>query len=57
MEGYEVGAVPNGERAMPAYEKRPADAGNIWAEPEPGKRVRICVAVPLASVSWPAGAV
>jgi signal transduction histidine kinase len=31
--------------------------GRIWAEPEPGKRVRICFALPLAGVSSPAGAV
>ncbi len=31
-----------------------AHGGNIWAEPEPGKRVRICFAVPLASVRSPA---
>ena len=33
-----------------------AHGGNIWAEPEPGKRVRICFAVPLASVGSPASA-
>ena len=28
-----------------------AHGGRIWAEPEPGKRVRICFALPLAGVS------
>ena len=32
-----------------------AHGGDIWAEAEPGKRVRICFAVPLPSVSTPAG--
>jgi len=34
-----------------------AHGGRIWAEPEPGKRVRICFALPLAGASSPAGAV
>jgi signal transduction histidine kinase len=34
-----------------------AHGGRIWAEPEPGKRVRICFVLPLAGVSSPAGAV
>ena len=34
-----------------------AHGGRIWAEPEPGKRVRICFALPSAGVSAPAGAV
>ena len=34
-----------------------AHGGRIWAEPEPGKRVRICFALPLAGVSSTAGAV
>jgi signal transduction histidine kinase len=31
-----------------------AHGGNIWVEPEPGKRVRICFAMPLARDSSPA---
>lgn len=34
-----------------------AHGGRIWAEPEPGKRVRICFTLPLAAVSSPAAAV
>jgi signal transduction histidine kinase len=34
-----------------------AHRGRIWAEREPGKRVGICFALPLAGVSMPAGAV
>ena len=34
-----------------------AHGGRIWAEPEPGKRVRICFALPLAGGSSPAVAV
>ena len=34
-----------------------AHGGRIWAEPEPGKRVRICFELPLASVNSPASAV
>jgi len=34
-----------------------AHGGRIWAEPEPGKRVRICFTLPLTGVSSPAGAV
>ena len=34
-----------------------AHGGRIWAEPEPGKRVRICFVLPLAGVSSPPGAV
>jgi len=34
-----------------------AHGGRIWAEPEPGKRVRICFTLPLAGISAPKGAV
>ena len=34
-----------------------AHGGRIWAEPEPGKRVRICFELPLAGVNSPASAV
>ena len=34
-----------------------AHRGRIWAEPETGKRVRICFTLPLAAVSSPAAAV
>ena len=34
-----------------------AHGGRIWAEPEPGKRVRICFALPLAGAGSTAGAV
>jgi signal transduction histidine kinase len=34
-----------------------AHGGRIWAEPEPGKRVRICFVLPLAGVSASAGPV
>ena len=34
-----------------------AHGGRIWAEPEPGKRVRICFALPLAGVGSLAAAV
>lgn len=34
-----------------------AHGGRIWAEPEPGKRVRICFTLPLTGLRSHAGAV